>query len=1120
MNTKLLHRLAWKELRSLRALWLSLLGMALVVQMCSAMIDNRHGDRVAVLFGAALWLPVVFSLACAAMAFAGEREEGTDQLLCRLAGPPLALWIVKFAMIVLCTVVMFVIVYPVAWIGSGVDERVWAHNPNVIPEMSGFRQADSMVGQMHGLAIFWGVCLLSWGMFFSLLLRRVLPCLIVSVLATLVTQWMVVWLVSLFPNQQRGLCTAECLLQLGLLPGLVPLLASVWLVQTWDEERWPRLIEWSIGFARRLSRLRLRVTGTDGGAISLIPEPLRTEVGSRAGIAGVVRAMLRRIGFCGPDEWLPSWRREVRRLLWLELRSAWWVSLGLVAAGSLSLFAVIVTAHSRTDMELVLGTLPLTMSFVAFALGVWSFHGQQREQRFRFFAAQGASPTAMWLVKHVVWLSFAALAVSFLLSFTAMISDVGFHDDVFNSHRIGNAIQSAFFQSGLGGSEWNRSHWAFRLLFGAAQATHSMPTEVYQYDRVVGVWPMVSLLLLSMGRGFVMVWLSFAVGQLASLLIPRAVTSMLVGVLAMGVAVGWWMVISIWQVPLLIGVCPVLLGLLATSWGRMSDWLEERSGWRRWLRLATTMLVPMLLALVGMATYRVYEVPLVELPWEPPGPASVEAQQTGEDWARLAMRLEDPFDRRGAVGMSLDGVHVRATEPSPALRQQVDKDVIPVFDADLYRIKDANWRGFVERDWLTSNAANLNEAMQLANRPDCSMPKSWDPSNDLRRDQFGRVALLLKMSAFESLANHRLDESLQRGLALYRYGQHLGRYRGSRDRWRLGVDVQVAALHVLREWALSPDQTEASLLAALGRSENGPHPIAQLVRAEGSFAVDPFEVLRFEYAESQANHDELWRNEPTPHRWMPSPYRIFRWEKSRGERLLKVLVLEADTNLRRGLTRYASWDPRRVDFPYDRLLKNAETDHLANPWDSPSRGERWAQTTEVRLGNGWDQQALSHGLFPALAELETHRRGLWLMLALQAHRLKHDRLPDRLEELVGPYLDRLPSDPTSGLAFEYRPQGFPLTLGSDGAFVAPNTPLLLSPGSMAARSEPVTAEYWDRLQSYWDRASNRDRSAEAEVPSINGLRWVSVFASGIRYGQAITEPFAYSGAKFSLRPSF
>ena len=222
--------------------------------------------------------------------------------------------------------------------------------------------------------------------------------------------------------------------------------------------------------------------------------------------------------------------------------------------------------------------------------------------------------------------------------------------------------------------------------------------------------------------------------------------------------------------------------------------------------------------------------------------------------------------------------------------------------------------------------------------------------------------------------------------------------------------------------------------------------------------------------------------------------------------------MNADTNLRHGLTQNASWRPHQFNLPYDRLLRNSDSTHLANPYDSPSRGERWAQTTEVRLGIGWDQRTLSYSFFPVLAELETHRRGLWLMLALQAYRQQHGRLPDRLEELVGPFLDRLPADPVNGLAFEYRPQGIPIPfeVGSDGAFIPPQTPLLSSPSSMSARFEPVTTDYWNRV----------GHNPSDEVPSNKDVRWMSVVANGIRYGEALAEPVYNSGAKFSLKSSF
>ena len=128
----------------------------------------------------------------------------------------------------------------------------------------------------------------------------------------------------------------------------------------------------------------------------------------------------------------------------------------------------------------------------------------------------------------------------------------------------------------------------------------------------------------------------------------------------------------------------------------------------------------------------------------------------------------------------------------------------------------------------------------------------------------------------------------------------------------------------------------------------------------------------------------------------------------------------------------------------------------------------------------------------------------------RAHRQQHGRLPDRLEELVGPFLERLPADPVNGLAFDYRPQGIPFGVGSDGAIIPPQTPLLSSPGSMAARFEPVTTDYWNRV----------GHNLSDEVPSNKDVRWMSVVANGIRYGEALAEPVTNSGARFSLKSSF
>ena len=494
MNTTILHRLVWKELRTLRALWLSLLAMAFVLELGFAWIVERPHERSEWVFAVALYLPVVYSLACAAMAFAGEREEGTDQLLSRLAAPPMTLLSVKLAMNVLSTVVLLVILYPVAWMLAPwvADWNVWGI----------FDQAD--FNRIRLLAFAWGVSLFSWGVFFSLVFRRVLTCLISATVAATLTPLVASAILNLLPFNDAKIEAFEWTMRLALMPGLL-LLASSWLVQTWDENRWPRFIELLLdGWHRRASKR---------GRPSDLATP---NVQERGGW----RMLVCPFGLCLSDELLSEWRRETRRLLWLEWKSVRWVFVGLVLAAALTLFG---TAHSQADMRLVMTTLPMTLAFVAFVMGVWSFQGQQREQRFRFFAAQGASPNAMWLVKHVVWLSFAVAAVLILLGFAALASDRVGNSEELNASGF-NRLVRATFGDRLPWDYQDRPVWPLRFVFLAAHATRTTSMEFFEADEVVGLWPLISLLLLSLGRGVLGAWLFFAIGQFVALVIPRAVS--------------------------------------------------------------------------------------------------------------------------------------------------------------------------------------------------------------------------------------------------------------------------------------------------------------------------------------------------------------------------------------------------------------------------------------------------------------------------------------------------------------------------------------------------------------------------------------------------------------------
>jgi hypothetical protein len=54
---------------------------------------------------------------------------------------------------------------------------------------------------------------------------------------------------------------------------------------------------------------------------------------------------------------------------------------------------------------------------------------------------------------------------------------------------------------------------------------------------------------------------------------------------------------------------------------------------------------------------------------------------------------------------------------------------------------------------------------------------------------------------------------------------------------------------------------------------------------------------------------------------------------------------------------------------------------------------------------------------------EKYHRATQLVLAIEAWKLDHGRLPDSLDQLTGKYIERLPVDPYDGRQFGYYPKG-------------------------------------------------------------------------------------------------
>lgn len=976
MNTNLLYRLAWKELRTLRALWLTLFVTAFVLQVGPTGFIESSFDRWRWIFGVMLFIPAIYALASTSLMFAGESEEGTDQFLCRLATPPRMVLVVKFGLSVLATAALLGVLY--LWLKL----RLRFAGLQSIP-LSG-ENSPELVNQFM-TAMAWTIGFLSFGLFFSLVFRRVMPCLVATIVATTVMSWTPFGTGG--ASEQLG-----WLVRMGVISGSL-MLASMWLVPTWDEDRWPRTVE-------RLLDVWRRVTATS--------ERRAESPHAIEHVSGGWRVFVRPFGLYWPDEWLPAWRREARRLLWLEWRQARRVMLFVLAA-----FGVYLACQKLLvawGSVLVAKEFPFVMALVAFVFGAWSFQAQQSGQRFRGFARHGASPVAMWCIKQGVWFAVTLLTMVILASIAAWLSG--------GRHFV-------YWEPG------HESLWR-RLGYGLSSG------ELAQWHR--------SSQLLSESLGGVVsssvlaVGLCFGVGQLVSLLMARAVTAATVGFVLAALAFGWQQLSALAAIPPLLAVLPLIVGLLLASAVRMTDWLEERNSLRGWLRVIAACVVPSLVTLIGVPIYRVEEVPSAmsaEFDWYDvrhltANDVSPDAKQTAQRWMRLAESLSSQATFRRKVSVFPN-----------AVTGVIEQDQWSVPDFSEIQLDYVSWDTLNDRDWIVLNAKQVSEAARIAQQLDCAFDREFFTAElahqGIPQRRLTQLAVLLKMAAESAMSEGKLDESLQHGLVLLRLSEHIQQHA---QYWQAhnGERLEVAAWGLLNRWVRHPAQTGDSLRAALGRSANEvPHPLLVALKKHVELLPTPEVVVAEELSVTKKELATSWRDAAWPVSWMF-------WERQRAESVLDYSAAVALENLRlwindsrenwEGDTRLAkrsSW----VNYPPTR--KQSLAAFLQESTQNPNAGRHhdfvWS-----------GEYAAFFSYVNERAEAAVWRRGLVATLALRAFQLDHGRWPTQWDELVGPYLDRVPVDPWNGLPFELRPQGYPFELKTHHGHVPADTPLLVSRG--------------------------------------------------------------------------
>jgi hypothetical protein len=234
--------------------------------------------------------------------------------------------------------------------------------------------------------------------------------------------------------------------------------------------------------------------------------------------------------------------------------------------------------------------------------------------------------------------------------------------------------------------------------------------------------------------------------------------------------------------------------------------------------------------------------------------------------------------------------------------------------------------------------------------------------------------------------------------------------------------IRVRALADLRSWAGAPGQTAEQIRTAIHRLEEGhaawPSPKVRLQPWYAAIALrirDLPAALAADTVTGGAVDREAWIASRLP------------WERERSLRLLnKIASFELDRiggiPWKSNENQEFSWMP--LTFGLDWETRGVHI-LLDESWLSPQqiddrdRFTQWMRTTPL----------IEEGDLPLVPETwliateETDYRATLIVLALEAWKIDHGQLPDRLDQLVPTELASLPLDPVYAKPFLYYPQG-------------------------------------------------------------------------------------------------
>ncbi|MDZ4781732.1 MAG: ABC transporter permease [Planctomycetia bacterium] len=442
----------------------------------------------------------------------------------------------------------------------------------------------------------------------------------------------------------------------------------------------------------------------------------------------------------------PRWRR-ILRLCWQDWRQSRRAVAGYCVVAVIAGFVVgrFLIFGLSVGSAAMLAAASLS-AFLCTLVGATTFRGDHEDSHYRFLAEHAISPRDVWWARELFWGTVALICgLACILAVFAWNTSLGTH-----SYARSQILESAIPDS----------------------------------------------LLEAM---FCYLALPFIAGQFASLLLRSPLLPATAGIALAGALMAWAMLMAQLSIAWWWTVLPLAVALLIATRMRLSDWLTYRDGWRKWLRIAGTVLVPIALVAAGVIWFRVHEIPAVvngvALTGDPFDLADYDRMATEEENKTALLYVE-----------AWNSYHDYALDAPPAV-------VIPTAAyAPNARVLAAERRGILEL-----NAEPLQWMLSATQRADCVLRR---PSSASLIDMPGvakeanKLAGLLIVAG--QLAEHdgKLDEALDYYLRARRFAQHIARF-GNHSQCLQAALVDNLATNAIVTWADRPGQSNELLERAL-----------------------------------------------------------------------------------------------------------------------------------------------------------------------------------------------------------------------------------------------------------------------------------------------------------------